>query len=105
MAQGDIQKGDIGAAFILTIKDQDGAVVDVSGATTKQIKFLKPDGLTVLTKSAVFETDGTDGKIKYVTVSDDLDVAGYWARQGYVVMPGGSWHTDRRRFYVSETVS
>lgn len=81
---------DIGTILTVTITDEDGAVVDISGAEAGDISmiFLKPDA-TNLTKTATFTTDGTDGKIKYTTVDGDLDVAGLWHIQGFVNISDG----------------
>lgn len=100
MAANEIHVGDIGTVFRTTIKSG-GSAVDVSGATTKQMLFQKPGAAgTILTKSAVFTTDGTDGVVEYVTVEDDLDTAGIWLRQVYIVLPSGEWHTNVDRFEV-----
>ena len=64
MAVNEIHVGDIGTVFTLTIKDG-SSVIDLSGATTKQIILRKPDRVTSSTKTASFVTDGSDGKIKY----------------------------------------
>ena len=82
--------GDIGTVFRTTIKDQDGTAVDVSSASTLQIIFKKPDG-TILTKTAVFTTDGVNGNIEYPTISGDLDTAGSWTWQARVVIGSTEW--------------
>ena len=98
---------DIGTIFSVTVYDTGStgttSVLDVSGATTKQIIFKKPTG-TTLTKAAVFTTDGTDGKIQYVTVSDDLDSTGTWQLQAYIVASDGSWKSDVGTFKVYENL-
>lgn len=98
MAQDEIHVGDVGTVFTVTIMDG-AAIVNISTATVKQILYKKPDG-TVLTKTADFSTNGSDGKIKYVTVVGDLDAAGTWSIQGYVEMPAGKWHSDISQFEV-----
>lgn len=94
----EIRVGDIGTVFEVTLYDCD-QIVDVSGATTKEIIFLKPDNTKVV-KTAVFKTDGTDGIIQYVTIQDDLDQQDKWKLQGHVVLPTGEWHTDIVSFKV-----
>ena len=42
--------------------------------------FWKPGGTTI-ERTAVFVTTGLDGKLKYVTVAADLDIAGLWKWQ------------------------
>jgi hypothetical protein len=89
----EVHVGDIGTVFEITVKDEDGVVVDISAATTKQFIFAKPGG-TKVSKDASFVVNGTDGKLKYVTASGDLDESGDWQLQVYVVMPTGTWHSD-----------
>jgi len=90
----DVQKLNIGTVFRLTIKDQDGKIVDVSSASTQQIKFKKPADAVVVTQTSSFFTDGTDGIIQYTTLINDLDQAGVWEIQGFVVITLGSFNTD-----------
>lgn len=100
--RGKIFVGDLGTVFELEIRDQDNLVVDISQATVKKMKFVKPDG-TALSKDTVFSTDGTDGKIRWTTTqATDLDQAGDWDREGYVEMPTGKWHTTIVTFRVHE---
>ncbi len=98
----EVHLNDIGTLFRLELTDGDIAV-DISGATTKQIKLKKPDG-TVLTKAAVFSTDGTDGKMFYQTISGDIDETGEWLIQGYVVLGTGTWNTSVHAFRVFENL-
>ncbi len=99
MAANEIHFGDIGTVFKVTIKD-DSTVVDISTASTKQIVLKKPSG-EKLTKTANFLTDGSDGIITYTTISGDLDEAGMWKIQGYIVLSGGNtFYTDINAFKV-----
>jgi len=101
MAANEIHKGDIGTVFEVTVKDGD-TVVDVSSASTegsKKIRFSKPGG-TVVEETATFSSNGTDGKIRYVTIADDLDTAGVWKWQAYVVLSSGTWNSDVKEFTV-----
>ena len=98
-----IRKSDIGTVFRGTIKDQDNAVVDVSGATTKTIILLKPDG-TSISKAASFYTDGTDGILKYTTVDGDISMCGKWRIQWYVVIATGEWRTNTITFKVYDNL-
>ncbi len=86
MANRNPQQGLIGLPVVLTLVDQDGAAIDISTATVKKIVFQKPNG-AVVEKTAIFDSNGTDGKIKYVTVADDLDQAGIWHLQANVTTP------------------
>lgn len=83
-----------------TIRDEDGAIVTTVGsATTKEIWLTKPDG-TVLTKTASLFTDGSDGIIKYQCANSDLDIAGIWSVQGYIVIGGYNYHSNIETFKV-----
>lgn len=84
-----LQKDAIGAQIQVTVVEDD-VIVDLSTATTKTLYFRKPNGTTV-SKTADFVTDGTDGKLKYVTESAFLDMAGMWNIQAYVQFPGGGY--------------
>ena len=95
----DVHKNDIGTVFELTIVDQDDEIVDISSATTKTIRFQRPDG-SVLTKDASLVNTGTDGKMKYVTVTGDLNRVGLWQVQGFVAIGAGSWSSDLVQFIV-----
>lgn len=94
----EIHVGDIGTVFEVTIKDG-SSVVDISSATALQIIFKKPDDSS-LTKIAIFSSDGTDGKMKYTSVANDLNISGSWRLQGRVVMPVGEWRSTTGNFGV-----
>jgi hypothetical protein len=98
-----IHKGDTGTEFQFTIKDQDGTIVNLSTATVKKVKFKRPD-TSILIKDATFVTDGIDGKIKYVTLSTDLNAAGFWVVQGYVEVGSGKWHSNKTSFLVYDVI-
>ena len=98
MAAGEIHVGDIGTVFEFTFLE-DAEPVDISAAQVLQATFRKPDGTTV-TKSGTLSTDGQDGKMRYVTVTSDLDMGGQWSTQGFVRLPTGEWHSDVAVFDV-----
>ena len=103
MAANEIHKGDIGTQFTVTV--QDGTtVVDISTASTKQLIFKKPGG-TILTKSTSFVTDGTDGKMQYVSVDGDLSDDGVWKMQGKGIIGGNTFSTDITSFKVYRNLS
>ena len=98
MAANEVHLGDVGTLFEVTIEDN-GSVVDISLATTKEIIF-KQHNSGLLVVDATFVTDGTNGKLKYSFVSGDCDVAGVWKIQGEVILPGGEWSSDIDEFVV-----
>ena len=98
MAANEIHLDDVGTQFLLTIKDGSSAV-DISSASTKQIIIQKPSG-TKVTASTSFSSDGTDGKMYYNVVADDLDEAGSYKLQGRVIISAGTFYTDITSFKV-----
>lgn len=94
-----VHLNDIGTVFEATFQDQDGSVLDISGATTKQLIFVAPDG-TKDTQSGSFTNTGADGKLQYTTVSGDIDQVGTWKWQGYIVLSSGTWYSDIKTFSV-----
>lgn len=102
MSANEIHVGDVGTVFEVILKD-DEDVVDISQATVKQIHFRKPDAST-LEKPGTFNDDGTDGMMYYTSVEGDLNLAGKWQIQAYVVLPvstpAGTWSSDLGRFEV-----
>ena len=102
--------GDIGTDLRFKILDesygaQAGAVVDVSSATTIQIKFRKPGG-SVVTVTGALVTDGTDGLVKYTTTAATfLDEAGGWSAQVRVALGSGDWHTAHGKFFVESNLT
>jgi hypothetical protein len=103
MAADEIHQNDIGVQFLATVKDG-SAVVDISTASVKQLIFKKPSN-TVVAQSGTFSTNGTDGKMYYISVSGDLDECGTWSLQGYVDINSGKWHTDIHKFQVHRNLS
>ena len=98
MSANEIRKNDVNTQFTVTVEDG-GTAVDISSASTLEMVFKKPSG-TKVTQTASLINSGTDGKMKYLTVSDDLNEIGTWELQGHVVIGGGNWLTDIARFKV-----
>lgn len=102
----DIHVGDVGTQLVVEIIDETEATVNVSAATSLQI-FLKKPGTngTVLTKTAVLDSSGGDGLIRYDSVSGDLDTAGTWKIQGRVTLAGKTWSSAEREFLVKNNLA
>jgi len=96
----DIYKDDIGTVFEITIIDDD-TILDISTATIKQFKFKKPSG-AVLTKTAAFSSDGTDGLLRYTSVAGDLDEINTYSIQAKITMPEGVWSSEITQFTVKD---
>ena len=80
-----LQVGAYNVNIKLTVKE-DGVVQNLSTATTKEFIFRKPSG-TVITKTALFVTDGSDGKLVYTTLSGEIDEIGVWELQANLIFP------------------
>jgi len=96
------QVGNVGSVFVFEILDQVNAVVDISTATTLDCRFRSSPDAATFTRTGVLHTDGTDGKIRYVSIAGDLTPAGEcWQRQAFVVVPGlGEFSSFVRSFVV-----
>jgi len=94
----EIHEDDVGTKLLITVTD-DGSVVDISSASSLEIFIKKPAG-TTLNRTGVLETDGTDGKMYYITVAGDLDAAGNYKIQGRVTVTAGSFYTSLATFKV-----
>lgn len=99
-----IRIGDVGTILRVSITDDDGVIVDISTATTKQIILKKPD-TSILTKTASFFTDGTDGILTYTLIAGDIDQVGRWQIEAYVVTPTGSWSSTIEAFSVQHSLT
>ena len=95
-----MRDNDIGVTIRLTVKDDaDQSVIDVSGASTKQILFVDPAGVKS-TETAAFSTDGTNGQIEYVSTDGDFSVIGTWKAQAKIVTGLGTYRSKPARFAV-----
>jgi len=74
---------------------------DVSSLTSAKILYQKPNGVTG-SWTATKKT-GAPTKIHYITGASDLDVAGVWILQAYVVMPAWSGHGEEVTMRVYST--
>lgn len=75
-----VRENDAGTNFIYTVTNSQGNVVDISAATILNIAYKKPDG-SKLKRPVVFDTDGKDGKIKYVLEAGIFNQIGLWYYQ------------------------
>lgn len=104
----DFHKGDIGARLIVEIRES-GSAMDISTATTKQLKYTPRGSGTVKTFTASFagapegNGTGTDGKLEYsTTATSDLDEVGIYDVRAYVVMPTWTGHTQKATITVDD---
>lgn len=96
-----IQLSDYGQDLTLRVLNEGTlTAVDISAATTLQIIATKPSG-TVLTWTASFSTNGTDGKLKYLIPAGVINETGRWTCQGRVVTASSEWRTSVTKFRVA----
>lgn len=98
MSWENIQVDDFGWIGKLTLK-QDGTAVDISSYTTKQFVLRDPDG-TAAVKTADFDSDGTDGILKYTILTGDIDAAGNWKVAARIAKVGSEITSDDHGFNV-----
>ena len=94
----EIHVGNLGTRFSITIQEG-GSGINISGATTKDVIFRKPDD-EVIVRSGVLTGDGTDGKMYYDIVSGDLNAAGHYRLQGRVALSSSTYYTNIYHFQV-----
>ena len=98
-----IQIGATNLAIKLLVKEGNDAL-NISSASTRTIIIEKPDS-TLISASADFFTDGRDGIIYYRTSgSMDLNQAGEYNAQAYLVMTGFTGYTTPVTFTVYENL-
>lgn len=95
---------DEGVNFLLTVRNQDNEIIDLSAVTVKKFLFRKPNN-SILEVVPDFDTDGTDGVLSYYTVTSDLDVIGIWEVQVYIENSEGNYHSGYVRFRVGENIA
>jgi len=98
----EIHYGDIGVNFNITVMNG-AAVLNVSNANSISIIFQKPDGSDLI-KTATLVTNGTDGNIRYTSVSGDLDQIGTWQIQAKVNFGASVFSTDIQKFKVYRNI-
>jgi hypothetical protein len=82
-----------GTAFRQTLVDGDGVAIDLTGATTVEFIFERPDE-TQFTRTATVVGLATAGLIQYVALNGEFDMPGSWRYQAHVVIPSGEWWAD-----------
>lgn len=91
MAEISIQQGSVGTVIEVKIVDSDLNIVSLVGASSKLVKFKKPDR-TIVSKDVNFLTDGSDGIVSYSTESGLLDQSGMWSMQVVISLISGSYY-------------
>lgn len=87
--------GAIGQKIILNVE------ADISAATTRQIKYEKPDG----TSGYWTAVEESTTSISYTTTAaTDLNLDGNWELQAYVVTPAWTDHGNIARMLVKKAL-
>jgi len=84
--------GEIGTEVIINCG------TNISAASTKNLKVLKPDGKTEVVWAAEFS--GTNS-LKYIIKEGDLDQVGSYSIQPYIILNGWIGHGETVRFVVN----
>jgi hypothetical protein len=98
MSWANINADDFGHVGKLTCKE-DGVAADISSYTTLQFVLTDPAGAATI-KTAAFDSDGTDGILKYTLIDGDIDMAGNWQVQARIIKTGVEITSDPLRFLV-----
>ncbi len=77
-----VATGSYGQTLLITLKDLDGNVQDVSSFdSTKTAVAVSPDKRKTATATITFNGTGTDGIVQWVWASGDIDRGGDWELQ------------------------
>jgi hypothetical protein len=99
MAWDNITLGDYGFVGKLTLV-QDDTAQNISTYTTRQFILTPPDQVEQ-TVAATFDSDGSDGVLKYTFEDGDIDQAGAWSVRARISKTGGRLTSEEHQFYVS----
>ncbi len=95
-----LQVDDSGINIIVTVTQSDGTTpIDISQAGSMFIYIYRPDG-GLITGTASFVTDGTDGKIQYISQANDFTIQGVYKIQAKYIIGGNNKRTERSTFVV-----
>lgn len=75
--------GSYGQTILITLRDLDGIVQDVSAYTSTRTAIARPPhpGRKIVTATVSFNSDGVDGVVSFNWASGDIDEAGEWEVQ------------------------
>lgn len=99
MAAQYVQQNAVGLTMTLTVKDEEGNALNLTGATTTEIRLKPPQGYPI-TKSASVVQPATSGKVRYVTEAGVLGVPGKWRAQAFVAVGGNEYFSTTIEFTV-----
>lgn len=101
----DLHIDDVDVPIIFLVRDRANKKqpLPLQSATSLQLRFRKPSG-DVVVKTASLYTDGSDGKMQYITESGFLDEDGTWSMQAMIEDDSGAIFTDIENFDVGENI-
>lgn len=100
MTSINTQVKNIGLRIIVTVLE-DEVAKDISSATNKKIILRSSLSQAGKVRTALFVTDGTDGKLYYDTVAGDIDVDGVWKVQTYYEMTTFKGYTEAVEIFLA----
>ncbi len=95
----EIHVGDVGTALVVYVVDETNTPVNISTGTNLTILLLSPNNV-LLTQTAVLDTNGVDGAMRYTTVAGDFSIPGTWQIQGQLTLGTATWSTRSSKFLV-----
>lgn len=100
----EVQIDSYGWNLDLRVVDEQESAIDISAGTTLEYMAKKPGGNGPITMAASFVTDGTDGQLRHVVTSGEIDTIGIWQIQTHVVMPSAELYSSILFFEVKANV-
>ena len=88
-----VKQGDLFPPVITTVKDELGAVVDLTGATAIKFSMRKsrdPTSIKLNLATGALNGSGSDGKVKYQWVGTDTDTPGTYEAEFRVTPASGN---------------
>ncbi len=67
---------------------KDGVIVDLATTTTQSIEYRDPSGTEVKVTASVLNPPGTNGKIYYDFVQDDINKINLWKAKPWLTFAG-----------------
>ena len=100
---GAIHIDDVGVVFEATLLTNN-VPFNIAAAVALELWFRRPDG-RILKKTASLTTNGTDGKMRYMSRANDLSYPGTWQWQPCVEFSTTTFHGDIQAFTVERNLA